>query len=144
MVLRPSKSMRSDSRFPYTSLCLSGIEFRSTCTARGRREPAPSWPDLQRESHDEDRPHVAGRAGGTEAAGARRCASQGGGLRLRGRQRHHSPWLVEQGHSPYTWSVLGAVAHATERIDLMTYVTCPTIRYHPTVVAQNATRKSDV
>src|SRR3546814_5493455 len=51
---------------------------------------------------------------------------------------HHSPWLVEQGHSPYTWSVLGAVAHATERIDLMTYVTCPTMRYHPTVVAQKA------
>src|SRR3546814_10232329 len=49
---------------------------------------------------------------------------------------HHSPWLVEQGHSPYTWSVLGAVAHATARIDLMTYVTCPTMRYHPTVVAQ--------
>jgi G6PDH family F420-dependent oxidoreductase len=51
---------------------------------------------------------------------------------------HHSPWLVEQGHSPYTWSVLGAVAQATERIDLMTYVTCPTMRYHPAVVAQKA------
>jgi G6PDH family F420-dependent oxidoreductase len=51
---------------------------------------------------------------------------------------HYSPWLDEQGHSPYTWSVLGAVAHATERIDLMTYVTCPTMRYHPAVVAQKA------
>jgi G6PDH family F420-dependent oxidoreductase len=51
---------------------------------------------------------------------------------------HHSPWLEEQGHSPYTWSVLGAVAHATERIELMTYVTCPTMRYHPAVVAQKA------
>ena len=51
---------------------------------------------------------------------------------------HASPWLDEQGHSPYTWSVLGAVAQATERIDLMTYVTCPTMRYHPTVVAQKA------
>ena len=34
--------------------------------------------------------------------------------------------------------MLGAVAQATERVDLMTYVTCPTIRYHPAVVAQKA------
>ena len=51
---------------------------------------------------------------------------------------HYSPWLTEQGHAPYAWSVLGAVAHATERVDLMTYVTCPTMRYHPAVVAQKA------
>jgi G6PDH family F420-dependent oxidoreductase len=51
---------------------------------------------------------------------------------------HYSPWLTEQGHAPYAWSVLGAVAHATERVDLMTYVTCPTIRYHPAVIAQKA------
>jgi G6PDH family F420-dependent oxidoreductase len=30
------------------------------------------------------------------------------------------------------------VAHATERVELMTYVTCPTMRYHPAVVAQQA------
>jgi G6PDH family F420-dependent oxidoreductase len=51
---------------------------------------------------------------------------------------HYSPWLDEQGHSPYTWSVLGAAAQATERIPLMTYVTCPLFRYHPAVVAQKA------
>jgi G6PDH family F420-dependent oxidoreductase len=51
---------------------------------------------------------------------------------------HYSPWLAEQGHSPYAWSVLGAVAHATERVGLMTYITCPTMRYHPAVVAQKA------
>ena len=51
---------------------------------------------------------------------------------------HYSPWLTEQGHSPYAWSVLGAVAQATERVELMTYVTCPTMRYHPAVVAQKA------
>jgi G6PDH family F420-dependent oxidoreductase len=34
--------------------------------------------------------------------------------------------------------VLGAVAQATERIELMTYVTCPTMRYHPAVVAKKA------
>src|SRR5215212_5663348 len=51
---------------------------------------------------------------------------------------HYNPWLDEQGHSPYAWSVLGAAAQATERIPLMTYVTTPTVRYHPAVVAQKA------
>ena len=51
---------------------------------------------------------------------------------------HYSPWLTSQGHAPYAWTVLGAVAQATERVELMTYVTCPTMRYHPAVVAQKA------
>ncbi|MCU1353170.1 MAG: putative F420-dependent glucose-6-phosphate dehydrogenase [Acidimicrobiales bacterium] len=51
---------------------------------------------------------------------------------------HAFPWLDSQGHSPYAWSVLGAVAQATERMALMTYVTCPIKRYHPAVVAQKA------
>ena len=51
---------------------------------------------------------------------------------------HYSPWLTEQGHAPYAWTVLGAVAQVTERVELMTYVTCPTLRYHPAVVAQKA------
>lgn len=51
---------------------------------------------------------------------------------------HYQPWLDAQGHSPYAWAVLGAAANATERIGLMTYVTCPTLRYHPAVVAQKA------
>jgi G6PDH family F420-dependent oxidoreductase len=51
---------------------------------------------------------------------------------------HYQPWLAEQGHSPYAWAVLGAAAQATERIGLMTYVTCPIRRYHPAIVAQKA------
>ncbi|WP_020659601.1 TIGR03557 family F420-dependent LLM class oxidoreductase [Amycolatopsis benzoatilytica] len=51
---------------------------------------------------------------------------------------HYSPWLAEQGHAPYAWSVLGAVTQATARVELMTLVTCPTMRYHPAVVAQKA------
>lgn len=51
---------------------------------------------------------------------------------------HFQPWLESQGHSGYAWSILGAAAHATERIGLMTYVTCPILRYHPTIVAQKA------
>ncbi len=51
---------------------------------------------------------------------------------------HYSPWLVSQGHAPYAWTVLGAVAQATSRVELMTYVTCPTMRYHPAIVAQKS------
>ena len=51
---------------------------------------------------------------------------------------HYFPWLESQGHAPNAWATLGAVAHATERVQLMTYVTCPIMRYHPTVVAQQA------
>src|SRR4051812_48923230 len=51
---------------------------------------------------------------------------------------HFSPWLTEQGHAPYAWSLLGAVSQATDRVELMTYITCPTVRYHPAVVAQKA------
>ncbi|MFY1594263.1 TIGR03557 family F420-dependent LLM class oxidoreductase [Micromonospora sp. WMMD737] len=51
---------------------------------------------------------------------------------------HFHPWLDTQGHSSFTWSVLGAVAAKTERIGLATGVTCPTVRYHPAIIAQAA------
>jgi G6PDH family F420-dependent oxidoreductase len=51
---------------------------------------------------------------------------------------HYFPWLVEQGHAAYAWSMLGAVSQVTDRVELMTYVTCPLMRYHPAVVAQKA------
>jgi G6PDH family F420-dependent oxidoreductase len=51
---------------------------------------------------------------------------------------HYSPWLASQGHASYAWTMLGAVAQATDRVELLTYVTCPTVRYHPAVVAQKA------
>lgn len=51
---------------------------------------------------------------------------------------HYFPWLDEQGHAGYAWSMLGAVSQVTERVELMTYVTCPILRYHPAVVAQKA------
>jgi G6PDH family F420-dependent oxidoreductase len=51
---------------------------------------------------------------------------------------HYSPWLASQGHAPYAWAMLGAVAQATSRVEIATYVTCPTVRYHPAVIAQKA------
>jgi len=47
-------------------------------------------------------------------------------------------WLEGQGHAPFVWSVLGAVANATQRLGLMTAVTCPIMRYHPAIIAQGA------
>ena len=40
-------------------------------------------------------------------------------------------------------SGLGAVAHATEHVELFTDVTCPTMRHHPAVVAQKAATTPD-
>ncbi|MBA3278237.1 MAG: TIGR03557 family F420-dependent LLM class oxidoreductase [Geodermatophilaceae bacterium] len=51
---------------------------------------------------------------------------------------HYFPWLDSMGHAPYAWSILGAATQVTERVELLTYVTCPTMRYHPAVVAQKA------
>jgi G6PDH family F420-dependent oxidoreductase len=51
---------------------------------------------------------------------------------------HYFPWLDSQGHAPNAWVTLGAVANVTERVELYTYVTSPIMRYHPTVVAQQA------
>lgn len=51
---------------------------------------------------------------------------------------HYHPWLDSQGHSPFAWTVLGAIAASTDSIGLATGVTCPTIRYHPAIIAQAA------
>lgn len=51
---------------------------------------------------------------------------------------HFHPWLDEQDHSPFAWSVLGAIAQATDRIAITTGLTCPIIRYHPAIIAQAA------
>ena len=51
---------------------------------------------------------------------------------------HFHPWIDRQGQSPFVWSVLGAIAHATQRLVVGTAVTCPTMRIHPAIVAQAA------
>ena len=51
---------------------------------------------------------------------------------------HYHPWIDRQGESPFVWSVIGAIANATQRLELGTGVTCPTIRIHPAIIAQAA------
>ena len=51
---------------------------------------------------------------------------------------HYHPWVDQQGQSPFVWTVLGAIAHATTSLNLGTGVTCPTVRLHPAIIAQAA------
>jgi G6PDH family F420-dependent oxidoreductase len=51
---------------------------------------------------------------------------------------HFHPWVEAQGHSAFTWNLLSAIAMKTERIGLATGVTCPSMRYHPAIIAQAA------
>ena len=51
---------------------------------------------------------------------------------------HYHPWVDAQGHSPFVWSVLGAVAERTSNLDVAIGVTCPIMRIHPVVLAQSA------
>jgi len=51
---------------------------------------------------------------------------------------HFHPWNDEQGHSPFVWSVIGAVAQAAPGMGVTTAVTCPTVRIHPAIIAQAA------
>jgi len=51
---------------------------------------------------------------------------------------HYHPWNDQQGHSAFVWSMIGAIAQATEGMPLTTAVTCPTMRIHPAIVAQAA------
>jgi G6PDH family F420-dependent oxidoreductase len=55
---------------------------------------------------------------------------------------HYHPWVTAQGHSPFVWSVLGAVAATTERVEVGVGVSCPIVRMHPAVAAHAAATTS--
>lgn len=55
---------------------------------------------------------------------------------------HFHPWVSQQGHSPFVWSVLGAIAEATSSIRVGVGVTCPIMRIHPAVIAHAAATTS--
>lgn len=49
---------------------------------------------------------------------------------------HFQPWRHRTGHAPAVLPWLGAIGQATERAAIGTSVLTPTLRYHPSVVAQ--------
>ena len=50
---------------------------------------------------------------------------------------HYHPWNDAQGQSAFVWSIIGAIAEATD-LPVTTAVTCPTVRIHPAIIAQAA------
>jgi G6PDH family F420-dependent oxidoreductase len=51
---------------------------------------------------------------------------------------HFHPWISEQGHSPFVWSVLGAISQVTTDIEVGVGVSCPISRIHPAISAHAA------
>jgi coenzyme F420-dependent glucose-6-phosphate dehydrogenase len=58
------------------------------------------------------------------------------GLELVAISDHFQPWRHHGGHGPSALAWLGAAGEATERAVLGTSVLTPTLRYHPSVIAQ--------
>src|SRR6185437_6274925 len=50
---------------------------------------------------------------------------------------HFNPWS-EAGQAAFAWTWLGAVAAKTQKIHMGTGITCPILRYHPSIIAQSA------
>lgn len=50
---------------------------------------------------------------------------------------HFQPWRHKGGHTPAVFTWLGALGERTTRATLGTSVLTPTLRYHPSIVAQN-------
>jgi coenzyme F420-dependent glucose-6-phosphate dehydrogenase len=73
---------------------------------------------------------------------ANAVAAEAAGFDFVSMSDHFHPWIGEQGHSPFVWAVLGAVASRTEQLDLAVGVTCPIIRIHPAIVAHAAATTS--
>jgi coenzyme F420-dependent glucose-6-phosphate dehydrogenase len=73
---------------------------------------------------------------------ARQCEEAGFSFALI--SDHFHPWISEQGHSPFVWSVIGGIAQVTQTLRLGTGVTCPTIRTHPAIIAHAAATVADM
>jgi F420-dependent hydroxymycolic acid dehydrogenase len=65
---------------------------------------------------------------GTTAA---RC-----GFGLLATSDHFQPWQANEGHSGEAWVTLAALGERAPKAWMGTTVTCPTLRYHPAIVAQ--------
>ena len=70
--------------------------------------------DPEQGDHDQVRLHPDDRAERPEGALVDHAvAAERAGFDFEVMSDHYFPWLSAQGHAPYAWSVLGAVAHAT-------------------------------
>ena len=63
-------------------------------------------------------------------------AAEQAGFDLVATSDHFQPWQANERHSGLAWVTLGVLGQQTQRIRMGTAVTCPTLRYHPAVVAE--------
>jgi TAT-translocated FGD2 family F420-dependent dehydrogenase len=64
------------------------------------------------------------------------AAAEQAGFDLLATSDHFQPWQANQGHAGAALTMLGALSQRTQRAWLGPTVTCPILRYHPSVVAQ--------
>jgi G6PDH family F420-dependent oxidoreductase len=79
-------------------------------------------------SEEHDPRHLARQAQHAEAAGFTTAMISD----------HLRPWITRTGHAPHVWTTLGAIAHATDAIEVGTGVTAILHRMHPITVAHAA------
>lgn len=72
------------------------------------------------------------------------CLAEEAGFEFVTVSDHYHPWTETQGQSPFAWTTIGGVAARTNKLRVGTGVTCPIIRYHPTIVAQAAATASSL
>ena len=58
------------------------------------------------------------------------------GFHLLATSDHFQPWQANEGHSGEAWVTLGAMAGRVGTAWMGTTVTCPILRYHPSIVAE--------
>ena len=64
------------------------------------------------------------------------AAAEEAGFDLLATSDHFQPWQANERHAGQAWVTLGALGQRTQRIWMGPTVTCPTLRYHPAVVAE--------
>lgn len=63
-------------------------------------------------------------------------AAEQGGFDVLATSDHFQPWQANEQHCGEAWVTLGALGQRTRRAWMGPTVTCPTLRYHPAIVAQ--------
>lgn len=72
------------------------------------------------------------------------AAAERAGFDLLATSDHFQPWQANEGHSGAAAVTLGAIAQQTRQIWLGPTVTCPTLRYHPAIVAETFASLSQI
>ena len=128
---------------PTLSLCLfTDVGWRWMDIVRLAGSPLRAANPQWRSAPDEDRLFLSSEEWGPRELVELAVKSQDAGFEGLWISDHFHPCNDEQGHSPFVWSVIGAIARATPGVRLTTAVTCPTLRIHPAVIAQAAATSS--